>query len=105
MYQQARIGELAARAGRSVADAIEHGSGRTVNMETGILRQILEKAKLFTVLTDYPKPFPEQVREVGKALDPDVKPTYSGVASSRLTGWWRTAPPSSLRIRRVGVLN
>src|SRR5262249_41656476 len=72
-YQQARIAQLAAAKKRTVGEAIEYGSGRTVNMETGILRQILEKAKLFNVLADYPKPFPEQVREIGKALDPDVK--------------------------------
>jgi integrase len=82
-YQEARIAELAVAKNRSVPEAIEHGSGRTVNMETGILHQILKKAKLFNVLSDYPEPFPEQVCEIGRALEHDVKLHLFRVAESR----------------------
>jgi integrase len=67
-YQQARAEEV---------------SGRTVNMETGVLRRILKKAKLFTVLMDYPMPFPEHENEIGKALPNDEKLHLFRVAASR----------------------
>jgi hypothetical protein len=69
-YQQARVAEV---------------SGRTVNMETGVLRRILKKAKLFTVLVDYPKPFPEHGNEIGKAKPMDEKLHLFRVAASRPT--------------------
>jgi integrase len=67
-YQQARAAEV---------------SGRTVNMETGVLRRILKKAKLFTVLMDYPAPFPEHENEIGKALPKEEKLHLFRVAASR----------------------
>jgi hypothetical protein len=59
-------------------------AGRTVNMETSVLRRILKKAKLFAVLADYPTPFPEHEREVGRALPADEKLQRS--LGSRPTG-------------------
>jgi integrase len=107
-YQQSRIAELATRTRRTVPEAIEHGSGRTVNMETGILRQLLEKAKLFNVLAEYPKPFPEQVREIGKALDPDVKLHLFRVASGRpdwLVAYCAAAAAANTTCRGVELKN
>jgi integrase len=68
-YQRVRIGEGV--------------SGRTVNMETSLLRRILSKAKLFPVLMDFPKPFPEHEREIGRALAADQKLHLFRVAASR----------------------
>jgi integrase len=61
-------------------------SGRTVNMETGVLRRILKKAKLFVVLADFPKPFPEHENEIGRALAADAKMHLFRVAASK-PGW------------------
>lgn len=58
-------------------------SGRTVNMETGVLRRILKKARLFTVLMDYPQPFPEHEHEIGRALPLEEKLHLFRVAASR----------------------
>jgi integrase len=58
-------------------------SGRTVNMETSVLRRILKKAKLFAVLADYPQPFPEHEREIGRALPIEEKLHLFRVAASR----------------------
>lgn len=71
-YQRARIAEQV--------------SGRTVNMETGVLRRILKKAKLFAVLADYPKSFPEHEHEIGKVLAADEKMHLFRVAGSN-TAW------------------
>jgi len=68
-YQRVRIGEGV--------------SGRTVNMEAGVLRRMLKKAKLFTVLVDYPRPFPEHEREIGRALAVDAKTHLFSVAASK----------------------
>jgi integrase len=65
-YQQARRQEVA---------------GRTVNMETGVLRRVLKKRKLYSVLADYPAPFPETEREVGKVLTQEQKLHLFKVAS------------------------
>lgn len=61
-------------------------TGRTANMETGVLRRILKRAKLFVVLVDYPKPFPEHDREVGRALPIEAKRLLFRVATSK-PGW------------------
>ncbi len=58
-------------------------SGRTVNMETGVLRRILKSAKLFAVLSEFPKPFPEHERELGRALPSEAKRLLFQVAASR----------------------
>ncbi len=58
-------------------------SGRTINMETGVLRRILRKAKLFAILSDFPRPFPEHEREIGKALPKEAKQHLFRVAASR----------------------
>jgi integrase len=67
-YQQARVKVVA---------------GRTVNMETSVLRRILKKAKLFALLADYPQPFPEHEREIGRALPAEEKLHLFRVAASR----------------------
>lgn len=68
-YQQARLAERI--------------SGRTINMETGLLRRLLKRAKLFAVLADYPRAFPEHEHEVGRALPADAKMHLFRVAASR----------------------
>jgi integrase len=52
-------------------------------METAVLRRILKKGKLFPILADFPEPFPEHEREVGKALAADHKMHLFRVAASR----------------------
>ena len=68
-YQRARIGEGV--------------SGRTVNMETGVLRRMLRTAKLFAVLADYPRAFPEHESEIGRAIAADAKMHLFRVAASK----------------------
>jgi integrase len=61
----------------------ERVSGRTVNMETGVLRRMLKNAKLFAVLADFPKPFPEHEDEIGKVLTAEAKRHLFKVAASK----------------------
>jgi hypothetical protein len=58
-------------------------SGRTVNMECGVLRRMLKKAKLFVVLADFPKPFPEHEHEIAKVLTAEAKRHLFAVAASK----------------------
>jgi integrase len=71
-YQQKRI-----------ADGVK---GRTVNMETGVLRRIIGKAKLFAILAEFPRNFPEHEAEIGRVLSAEAKLHLFRVAGSR-AGW------------------
>lgn len=58
-------------------------SGRTVNMETGVLRRMLKRAKVWNALSEDVKPLPERQEEVGKVLPPDLKRLLFETAASR----------------------
>jgi integrase len=64
-------------------------SGKTINMEVGVLRLILKRAKTWHLLADDVKLFPKSPRVVGKVLTSDEKAHLFRVASSRPP--WLTA--------------
>jgi len=68
-YQAARL-----------ADGI---SGRTVNMETGVLRRMLKRAKVWNAISEDVKALPERQDVVGKVLPADLKRKLFEVAASR----------------------
>jgi integrase len=57
-------------------------SKRTVNMETGILRRMLKRAKLWLALSEDVKTLPERQEEVGKVLPAELKRKLFEVAAS-----------------------
>jgi integrase len=57
-------------------------SNRTVNMETGILRRMLKRAKRWLALAEDTKTLPERQEEVGKVLPADLKHKLFEVAAS-----------------------
>jgi integrase len=57
-------------------------SGRTINIETGILRRMLKKAKRWNALAEDVERFPEHQREVGRALPVEQKKQLFQVAGS-----------------------
>jgi integrase len=57
-------------------------SGRTVNMETGVLRRMLKRAKVWNAISEDVKALPEQHGAVGKVL-PDLKRKLFETAASR----------------------
>ena len=67
-YQAHRMGQKAA--------------GRTINMETGVLRQIMRKHKLWGAISDDVKSMKER-RDVGRALSPDEEASLLQAAADR----------------------
>ncbi|HWP84011.1 MAG TPA: tyrosine-type recombinase/integrase [Terriglobia bacterium] len=57
-------------------------SGRTVNMETGVLRQILRKYKLWGKISDDVRPLKER-RDIGRALTPEEEAALLAAAADR----------------------
>ena len=58
-------------------------SGRTVNMETGVLRRMLKRAKVWNAISEDVKALPEDRGTVAKVLPPDLKRTLFETAASR----------------------
>jgi hypothetical protein len=48
-------------------------SGRTINLEVGVLRRMLKRAKVWAAVDEDVKAFPEHAREVGKVLTVEQK--------------------------------
>ena len=58
-------------------------SGRTVNMETGVLRRMLKRAKVWNAISEDVKALPERQDAVGKVLPADLKRKLFDVAASK----------------------
>lgn len=58
-------------------------SGRTVNMETGVLRRMLKRAKVWNAISEDVKALPEERRAVAKVLPADLKRKLFETAASR----------------------
>ena len=58
-------------------------SGRTVNMEIGVLRRMLKRAKVWNAIAEDVRPLPERQEAVGKVLSGDLKHKLFEVAASR----------------------
>jgi integrase len=58
-------------------------SNRTVNMETGVLRRMLKRAKVWNAISEDVKPLPEHQNPVGKVLPPDLKRKLFETAASK----------------------
>ncbi len=58
-------------------------SGRTVNMETAVLRRMLKPAKVWNAISEDVKALPEDRRAVAKVLPPDLKRKLFETAASR----------------------
>ena len=58
-------------------------SGRTVNMETGVLRRMLKRAKVWNAISEDVKALPEQRGAVAKVLPADLKRKLFETAASR----------------------
>jgi hypothetical protein len=58
-------------------------SGRTINMETGVLRRMLKRARVWNAISEDVRALPERQRSVAKVLPPDLKRKLFEVAGSR----------------------
>jgi integrase len=58
-------------------------SGRTVNMETGVLRRMLKRAKVWSAISEDVKALPERQGAVGKVLPADLKRMLFETAASK----------------------
>jgi integrase len=58
-------------------------SGRTVNMETGVLRRMLKRAKVWNAISEDVKALPECQDAVGKVLPSDLKRMLFETAASK----------------------
>jgi len=58
-------------------------SGRTANMETGVLRRVLKRAKVWNAVSEDVKALPEDRSAVAKVLPPDPKRKLFETAASR----------------------
>jgi integrase len=58
-------------------------SGRTVNMETGVLRRMLKRAKVWNAISEDVKALPERQGAVGKVLPADLKRMLFETAASK----------------------
>ena len=58
-------------------------SGRTVNMETGVLRRMLKRARAWSAVSEDVKALPERQGAVGKVLTADLKRMLFETAASR----------------------
>jgi hypothetical protein len=66
-------------------------SGRTVNMETGVLRRMLKRAKVWSTLSEDLKALPERHGAVGKVLTPHLKRKLFERPQASLNGSWPIA--------------
>jgi integrase len=57
-------------------------AARTVNLDTGVLRQIMRKYKIWGKISDDVKPLKER-RDIGRALTPDEEATLLAAAADR----------------------
>ena len=58
-------------------------SGRTVNMETGVLRRMLKRAKVWSAIAEDVKALPERQDAVGRAMPAELKRKLFETAASR----------------------
>lgn len=58
-------------------------SGRNINMETGVLRRMLKRAKVWNAISEDVKTLPERQGAVGKVLAADLKRKLFEVAASK----------------------
>jgi integrase len=58
-------------------------SGRTVNMETGVLRRMLKRAKVWNAISEDVRALPERQGTVGKVLPADLKRMLFETAASK----------------------
>src|ERR1035441_4111710 len=58
-------------------------SGRMVNMETGVLRRMLKRAKVWNAISEDVKALPERQGAVGKVLPADLKRMLFETAASK----------------------
>jgi len=58
-------------------------SGRTVNMETGVLRRMLKRAKVWNAIAEDVRALPERQGTVGKVLPAELKRKLFEVAASK----------------------
>ena len=58
-------------------------SGRTVNMETGVLRRMLKRAKVWSAISEDVKALPESQEEVARVLPADLKRMLFETAASK----------------------
>jgi integrase len=58
-------------------------SGKTINMDVGVLRLMMKKAKCWNMVVDDVKMFPKRSRVVGKVLTPEQKARLFRVAGSK----------------------
>jgi len=77
----------------SIREFVTHRKGqgmsnRTVNMECGLLRRILKRAKLWRRIADDFKPLP-QTDEIGRAMTPEEEARLTALARTRPE--WRNA--------------
>lgn len=63
---------------------LEQGvSGRTINMEVGVLRRMLKRARVWNTLSEDVKTFPEHEREIGRVLAAEQKRRLFETAGSK----------------------
>ena len=70
-------------AGYQIARLNEGISGRTVNMETGVLRRMLKRAKIWNGISEDVRALPERQGTVGKVLSADLKGKLFEAAASK----------------------
>jgi integrase len=58
-------------------------SAKTINMEVGVLRLMMKRARIWRIVADDVKMFPKRPRVVGKALTRDQKMHLFGTAASK----------------------
>ncbi len=58
-------------------------SGRTINMETGVLRRMLKRAKVWNVISEDVRQLPERQKEVAKVLTAELKRKLFDTAASK----------------------
>ena len=58
-------------------------SGRTINMEVGVLRRMLKRAKVWAAVDEDVRMFPERAREIGRALTAEQKQLLFEVAATK----------------------
>ena len=66
-------------------------SGRTVNMETGVLRRMLKRAKVWNAISEDVKALPEDRATIAKVLPPDLKRKLLRQRRAARNGWSRIA--------------
>jgi hypothetical protein len=58
-------------------------SGKTINMDIGVLRLMMKRAKCWSVVADDVKMFPKRSRVVGQVLTPEQKAHLFKMAGSK----------------------